>query len=442
MKFARLPREVLEQATRALDIRSWRDVHVCGSGVLRVEKALAGRYPDLRLHANDASLLGCALGWLAAQHPVDIHFTGHLACLEALVSQGDSRDRVAALLVSRAMARYAAGNAFAQSHFAHYEKHLSAYLDEARRDLDDYLEGLHLASFTAGDFRVHARRACDRPAAVVAWLPTVKTSGGHERFLRANVVWHTPPAEPFEAEELPAWIATVAASGVPYWVATDTRLDGVQPSFAFIHGRNKPVYSYTSCAASSLRRRDATSKPFRYRPVDPAKLSAQTKVELVRVDSAHINFLKDKYLAPGLFHSSGDMNVLVHLDGALAGGFILSRSSLGDVHEIYVRSDFSIVRQGRLAKLIAMLTTSREAVRAFDRRYFQRTEHLTTTAFTDRPVSMKYRGLFELQARKPGLLQYQSHVREHSPAEIYAEWWRRFAGNAGRAPCPREAEGA
>jgi hypothetical protein len=152
-----------------------------------------------------------------------------------------------------------------------------------------------------------------------------------------------------------------------------------------------------------------------------------------------MNFLKDKYLAPGLFHSTGEMNCLVFLGGALAGGFIYNRSTMGDAHEVYLRSDFSIVRERRVAKLVAMLAASRESVRAFDRAYVQRTTYVTTTAFTDRPVSMKYRGIYDLVGRKPGFLNYQSHVRDQSPDEVYAEWWSRFAGNADR---PTQALGA
>jgi hypothetical protein len=269
MIFAPLPREVLEQATRVINIHSWREVHVCVSGALRLEKALAARYPELHIHANDAGLLGCALGWLAARHPVELHFTGRLASLEALVGQGDSRDRVAAVLVARAMARYAGGNAFAQGHFAHYERHLAAYLDEARRDLDEYLEGLRIASFTAGDFREHATRARARAAAIIAWLPSAKAKDRSESFFRANVLWDAPVAAPFKPPELPAWLEAVAASGVPYWVATDARIEGFEPSFAFFHGRNKPVYSYASGMASSLRRRPTTAKPFSLHPRGP-----------------------------------------------------------------------------------------------------------------------------------------------------------------------------
>jgi hypothetical protein len=50
-----------------------------------------------------------------------------------------------------------------------------------------------------------------------------------------------------------------------------------------------------------------------------------------------------------------------------------------------------------------------------------------TTVFTDKPVSMKYRGIFELKARKPGFLQYVSPVRRQGVQAIYREWFERYA---------------
>jgi len=48
-----------------------------------------------------------------------------------------------------------------------------------------------------------------------------------------------------------------------------------------------------------------------------------------------------------------------------------------------------------------------------------------TTAFTDAPVSMKYRGIYELRGRKEGHLQYYSAIRQQTPREIYTEWFKK-----------------
>lgn len=55
---------------------------------------------------------------------------------------------------------------------------------------------------------------------------------------------------------------------------------------------------------------------------------------------------------------------------------------------------------------------------------------LVTTVFTEKPISMKYRGIWELESRKPGHLQYVSHVRNQTPEEIYREWYRKHGSKS------------
>lgn len=120
----------------------------------------------------------------------------------------------------------------------------------------------------------------------------------------------------------------------------------------------------------------------------------------------------------------------------LVGGFIYRQLSLqwtpeiGPTTALYVLSDFSIDGRRRLAKLVAMLASGQEQVLQFDRRRVQRTGWVTTTAFTDKPVSMKYRGIYKRLSKKPGKLNYASEVRRVSNADIYADWWKRYGKRA------------
>ena len=159
-----------------------------------------------------------------------------------------------------------------------------------------------------------------------------------------------------------------------------------------------------------------------------------------RTTSARLNFLKDKYLMTGLAHGAGVMHFLVFLDDGLVGGFSYTWPRLTDIRELHLLSDFTIAHEKRLAKLVAMVATSREPVRRFDLTFARRTERVRTTVFSDRPVSMKYRGIFDLVERRPGVLLYESHVRPGTLADIYRDWWTRFAQNARGAPQARGAE--
>lgn len=199
-----IPKETVEQAVRVIGIDRWREVHVCCSGSFRIERALGERFPHLKLHSNDVSLLTCSIGRLAAGEPLDIQFADRLGFVEPVLrSMGaEPRDRVAAVFVALEMGKYTSNNAWAKRHFQHYEHNFRVYLDRARAKLGEYLDGLRVDSFFCGDFRDHARRAIERGAAIIAWPPTYK--GGYERqykFISQNVRWTEPTYDVFDPKD-------------------------------------------------------------------------------------------------------------------------------------------------------------------------------------------------------------------------------------------------
>jgi hypothetical protein len=190
-----IPKEILEQAIRVIRIDTWNEAFICCSGSFRIERALHEKFPNLRIHSNDVSLLTCSIGQLATGKAPEVHFVERLAFIEReLAEMGASpQDRVAAVLVALDMGKYAGSNAFARAHFAHYERNFRSYLDHARVAVAEYLDGLRIDSFFGGDFREHAKRGLARGAGVIAWPPTYK--GGYERlykFLRDNTRWPEP----------------------------------------------------------------------------------------------------------------------------------------------------------------------------------------------------------------------------------------------------------
>jgi hypothetical protein len=95
-----------------------------------------------------------------------------------------------------------------------------------------------------------------------------------------------------------------------------------------------------------------------------------------------------------------------------------------------------------VSKLIAMLATSATITDRIAIRLVQRVDSVMTTAFTSKPVSMKYRGIFDLLGRGPGILNYGSKIRRQTPAEIYTEWFQRFVANARHTDAARRSDAA
>jgi hypothetical protein len=224
-------------------------------------------------------------------------------------------------------------------------------------------------------------------------------------------------------------------------VLTDHTLERHEPATVYRSNANKPVYTFADRAASSVRRGSHKSEPFRYVPADPAALTARSTVEIVSASSGQMNFLKDIYLAKAIAHTSGIANFLVLIDHFLVGGFIYARHRSGG-DAIYLLSDFALAPRSRLSKLIAMLATSQTVIGRMEVKLMHRITTVYSTAFTDRPVSMKYRGIYDLIGRKPGILNYASKVRPQTPGQIYVEWFQRFVTNSRHQGPAERAEAA
>lgn len=429
-----IPKPCVEQALRVVPVTTG-DVYVCCSGSFRLEQGIAGRFPGTRVHSNDVSLLSTAYGSVATGNPIDFRFTGKLEFLEEAVDAvgDDPITRLGALGVAMRLGTWVSKNEHARLHFAHYVRNVRFYLEQARQKAEAYVSGLQIATFTACDFREHARRGIELGATIFAWPPTYK--GGYERIyklINENTEWKAPSYGIFDPKDLPAWLDELDALGARYCVCADHPIDGRKPVAIYRSAEGKhPVYLFASVAQGSSFRRDYTKRePFRYEVVDPWKLSLDSRVDIVRARGSQMNFLKDVYLARGIKHVTGVLNYLVYLDGKLAGGFIYIRDRFDMPSGLYVLCDFSITRERRVSKLIATLATCDETVREAERHFLARFERLTTTAFTDKPVSMKYRGVWKVYKRGPGFILYVTQPSRKPASVIYREWFERTAQNA------------
>lgn len=114
---------------------------------------------------------------------------------------------------------------------------------------------------------------------------------------------------------------------------------------------------------------------------------------------------------------------------------------------IYLLSDFPVRLSAyrHLAKLVLIAALSRESQLLAERTAHKRIRSVVTTAFTDRPISMKYRGLFHLLTRKekksgaregssisdnyyaqPFELNYGAEIGKWTLAEGLSMWWKKY----------------
>jgi hypothetical protein len=424
-----VPMPVVNQLLRSVDCSKWPEIYVCCSGSFRVDRALKAHYADKVLRSNDVSLISCAVGALLTGRELGLKFKGRLQFMEDSGLLADYPARVAAAIVALALSKFIGDNDYSRGHFAHVVANFPERLAKAREKVLALKSGPKIDDFYAGDFRDHAKRAMETGAGVCGFMPTYK--GGYERmyrFIDANVEWTPPSFRTWDPKDMPDWLREVEKAGIPYFIYSDQELAGFKATTEFRSTTNKPVYGYIGEGRSSFRRVVNREQAFAYKAVDAATLGPMTEVKLVPATSAQMTFLRNAYLAKGIAHATGVANYLVMLDGNLAGGFIYARDRWDPAHAIYLLSDFCIVHERRLAKLIAMLAASFETVDAWCRKFVVRPRVMHTTAFTDKPVSMKYRGIYELTSRKEGALNYECEIgdRSRTAKAIYLEWLGRF----------------
>ncbi len=447
-----IPKELCAQLARVVPFGGWGSCFVCCSGSFRMEQTIHLAAPDLPLHSNDVSLYSTAIGRYATGQPFAVTFTDRLAFVEDVLAKrrraGPAedtvalRDRCAAVLVAHDMSRYAGKNDYARKHFAYFEQDFDTVLTLAAEKLAAQVENTPLASYFAGDLCAHidhaiTRRADGETAGVALFPPSYKKDYENRyKFLTENTAWEPPSYPLFDPASLPALIERIEDAGLPFCIVLDTLLPGRKPVVEFVQGRHHPHFAYAGAGRSSLRHLHPKPVPFRYTPIDAAKLHAFSAVQVVKAEAGHMSFLKDVYLSKAIVHSSGMWNYLVLLDGMLVGGLVYSLPQRGDDgHSLYLLSDVCASSEMRLSKLLSTIATSQALIRPIEKRLMKRVDTIATTAFTPRPVSMKYRGVFELVSRRPSgrpeegnVLQYHSGVRAETPQQMYHAWFQAQAG--------------
>ena len=424
-----VPKEVIGQVLSTVPFDEWGDVYVGCSGSFRFDRAVKMRHPGCRVYSNDVSLLTCSIGELAMGREFPIKFKGALEFVESAIAGLDFRGRVAAVMVASAMGKFTGKNEYARSHFRHYCEHFRPFVEDALPRLAAIVAEIKIEEYYGGDFVEQADRAEKAGGGMACFAPTYK--GGYERIYKLvneNVDWPAPAYGIWNPDSLPGFIASLEDRKIPYCVISDQVLQDRTPTTEW-RGSNKPVYTYASNQAASYRRRFRNETPFKYTAVDPGAITGQSKVTVCDADNKRMTYLKNVYLSKGIDHTSGQINRLVFIDGALAGGFTYSQTQFGDkTRELYLLSDFSIVRERKISKLIPMIAACREVIEPINHRLLIKVESISTTAFTTKPVSMKYRGVYELAKRATDHLQYSSVIRDLSIQDVFNEWHRKFAG--------------
>lgn len=410
--------------------RSWStdQIYIGCSGNFTIERILKDR--GLDLHGNDVSIYTCTIGNYLAGVPDEMSIqVDDYKWLEPYLKQGP--DRIATLLLCTSMLDgYHRNEPFFQRRRKAYKHQWERLHAETVEKVKKGIDGLKMAGFWSGDVVEWAHMA-PKDAGFISFPPTY--TGGYEKLYQALMevfVWGEPKYEIFDRGRLDVMVDAIKEKR--FWMMARDEpipgLEGYEVGKIQTSLRSKPLTVYANKSPKRItmpRQKTELLKIPRFTEKDI--ITPESTLSVTRISQAQMNTLRSLYLNPGIAPASAGLNLGVLVDGKLIGAIGLSKSNYG-TNEAYLMSDFVIrpVRYKRLSKLILATAITKEVKLIIEQAFNQRMKAMSTTAFTDKPVSMKYRGIFYLESRKkdPPRLNYGSETGRWTLKEAM-NWWRR-----------------
>lgn len=298
----------------------------------------------------------------------------------------------------------------------------------------------NLTGYTSSDIYDFADRAreIDPSGVMVAFLPFYK--GGYEKLLYKKLdeilAWESPSYEIIDKTRKARIVEKL--QGFDHVIIDDVEHPGSSLVMLKRGKTGKMVYLYSNMEnlAKVYVRAQANFQPVYHKLATAEDLDAvteETPIVFAAAPSKEINFYRYRFLAKTIDPCDGVWNWYVFVGGKLLGFIIAAPSKYGQDDCIYIMSDFCVDLPQRLraSKLLLLLMQTHEFRELLQDKKLSPVNQLYTTAFTDKPVSMKYRGVWELAKRgkdhsgKP-FLNYQTETGKHSIREAVIRWSRNY----------------
>jgi hypothetical protein len=338
-------------------------------------------------------------------------------------------------------------------HNPYYARQINAYINQWPALLEKTMQRLEtlplrLVSYHAGD--------------AVEWLPTIPATSALATFLPffggdydkmfgkidRLFDWDKPSYQELFGDRLERFIDY--AINRDHWaIGSPKKIDRLQKhlrGIAQTTNRGKPIYVYTSADKTRVVAPHQQTQTIKY-PRLTTKEAIGSKLTIAPLTTAEFQTLRSIYMNAFIRPGAPTVMFGVFVDGKLIGAFAFMRGykDHSDPDSVYLLSDFPVAPTDypRLSKLVLYAALSKESRLYAERIHRARIRHMVTTAFTDNPVSMKYRGLFKLTSRKENpdydpaaknryKLQYAAAIGTWTLEEGFAQWQNKHAST--RAP--------
>lgn len=434
------------QSITAEYVKDWncQDVFVGCSGNFTIERCLA-HFPR-NLHGCDVNIYTCALGrFFSGQNPglwIKPEAREEMQWLEHYLRDPAS-SAATIMLATRLLEGYG------KSASPYYERMRKAWKaqwpalhEKTKRKLEAV--GLRLASFQAAD-AADVIQKIPQDWGVATYPPFTGNSGGDgyaKMFETLDKVfaWDNPSYRIMDDEQTQRYIKAVTNRenwllGVPDKIpALEKHLKGMSVTT----NRGVPIYVYASKGKTRVVQPNQKTTALLMPRLAPG-MKIGEKLSLVKLSGAQFSTLRSEYLNAHIKPGSAQMPIGVLVDGYLVGVFALQLPNgvLGEdgtlpTPTVYLMTDFAVAPTDykRLSKLVLYAILSNETKLLAEGLTNKRVRAVTTTAFSNNEVSMKYRGMLNLLSKKenaPGeyhkyKLNYGAVMGQWSLDEGFKQW--------------------
>ena len=421
-------------------------IQVLCSGNLTIERTLAGLGRSLR--GNDVQLYSCSLGMAAAGQRMDVKIRDrHLERFGWMQEGIDFTDPInvaAAVVLTTGF-----GPAVLKPQHRYYGRLADGYRRDWPRIHGNTAERMRKGLPKLDAFHVQGAMEMDLPPelGIVSFPPF--WAGGYESLFKAIhelFEWPAPEYGELGEEQIDQLIDRITAR--EHWMpGLPIRPPRLEP---FIRGMTRtsnlgmPIFFFGNAARRLMVPRQKVEALLIPRLGAAEEIAGP--LTLAKISDGQFTMLRSTYLNRNITPGAPGVAFAVIAGGKVIGScaFATHQTMKRGASDgaIYMLSDFPIApsRYSRLAKLVLYAALSKETKAYLEQLTGRRVTCLVSTAFTDRPVSMKYRGLFELLSRKEGkdghgkwMLQYSSPSGRWTLQEGLDQWKKKHAG------CQRES---
>ena len=401
------------------------DFYIGCSGNFTVERVLQDGKPR-QIHSNDVSLYSSAVGGYLTGKPLIVMIKDeNLRWMDEYIRTPESL--IATLLLCTQYFMFDSRKTPYHARMAdYYEMNFKTMHEATLANVKKALGDVKITDYYAGDVLDFVANAPDSGAGFLCFPPTYK--GGYEKlYKRIDEVFEWLPPQYSVFDDAAFDVLVERLKKKEHWlIIRDYPVEGLEP---FLHGavktsdRAKMVYIYVgNCDRAWLGLTSQRTAPFLTERLG-INDEVTWPITFAPIKQDQMNTLRSMYLSKNIIPASADVNVAVYSSGRVIGAIGISRSTF-KVGDVYMMSDFPVTseRYKRLAKLILVVLLSKEFKTFIQGKMVRKIDTIATTAFTDKPVSMKYRGMLELSSRNPGKLGYIGTTGRWTLREGF-DWW-------------------